>query len=179
MHLNVKNLSYLKILFFLALLLVMINGAKISAAQSSNSNPATNSSATSSSATSTMSEEERAWIKALQDPFSTINNFGYDNTYLRLYNSGKINTPPPFGGAITSMITGCFDGITWVSVGPPRPGWYLHTPYTRTYEFGPPRHIGQYLLGLYAPKLFCTKNTGFGGLLVREGLVISMMGSSQ
>jgi len=177
---NTAKLTYLNILLFLVLALIASAIVKITIAQSAAPNSTTSSSTTSTVATSTMSEEERAWIRALQDPFSTINNFGYDNTYLRLYDSGKINTPPPFGGAITGIIKGCMNGITWVSIGPPRPGWYLHTPYTRTYEFGPPRHIGQYLLGLYAPKMFCSKNLNLNNnLLVKEGLIISMMGSSR
>ncbi len=117
--------------------------------------------------------------KIAMDPFSGCNNIGYKNYYLSLFESGKINTPPPMGGPITNIMTGCFYQITWVQLGPPRPGYYLHVPkITRTYAFGPPRHIGQFLLGLYAPKQFCTKNTG-SGLIVIPGLMITMMGSSR
>jgi len=114
------------------------------------------------------------------DPFNVCNNIGYDNVYLKWFQSGKIKTPPPFGGPITLMVSGCFYGITWVRVGPPRPGYYVYKPdVTRVYSFGPPSHIGQYLLGLYAPKYFCTKNLSGGGLIVLPGLLITMMGSSR
>ena len=133
--------------------------------------------ASSTSSSSTASSSER--VKALLDPFSIINNIGYDNSYYSLYNAGKIKTPPPFGGPVINMIQGCFDGVTWVSIGLPRPGWYVHQAgVTRTYAFGPPRHIGQFILGLYAPKHFCAKNTG-AGLIVKAGFLITMMGSSR
>ncbi len=112
------------------------------------------------------------------DPFSMSSNCGYDNYYLKLFRAGKINTPPPMGGPVTDILRNCFDGVTWVAVGAPRPGWYIHMQgVTRTYTFGPPTHIGQFLLGLYAPKKFCAKNVG-QGLITLPGLLITMMGSS-
>ena len=117
-------------------------------------------------------------VKKKLDPYSTENNIGYDNFYLKLFRAGKINTPPPMGGPVTDILRNCFDGVTWVAVGAPRPGWYIHMQgVTRTYTFGPPTHIGQFLLGLYAPKKFCAKNVGMG-LITLPGLLITMMGSS-
>ena len=131
--------------------------------------------ASSTSASSSSSTQD---IKDKLDPFSSINNIGYDNSYLRLFRAGKISTPPPMGGPITDILRGCFDGVTWVVVGAPRPGWYIHMQgVTRTYTFGPPTHLGQFLLGLYAPKKFCAKNVGMG-LITLPGLLITMMGSS-
>ncbi len=134
------------------------------------------------SSTQQLTDEERrnrAYMKAKLDPFSIINNFGYNNSYWNLYKKGIINTPPPFGGPITNIITGCYEGKTWVTVGAPRPGWFVHSPaVTRTYPFGPPRHVGQYLLGLFGLKHFCVKSYGLA-FTAPEGFLITMMGSSR
>ncbi len=134
---------------------------------------------TASSTSSSSTASSSARVKALLNPFSIDNNIGYDNFYYSLYQAGKIKTPPPFGGPVLYMIPGCLERVTWVAIGPPRSGWYVHQAgVTRTYAFGPPRHIGQFLLGLYAPKHFCVKNTS-AGLIVKAGFLITMMGSSR
>ena len=117
-------------------------------------------------------------VKKKLNPFSVDNNYGYDNSYLNWYLTGRINTPPPFGGSIQQIIFCEVEGIRWTAVGPPRPGWYLWTPgVTRTYPFGPPTHTGQWLLGLYAPKYFCVIT--IQPINMVEGIEMTMMGSSQ
>ncbi len=105
-------------------------------------------------------------------------NIGYDNQLLKLYLSGKISSPPPFGGPIQEYVPCALYGVRWIQVGPPRPGWYLWVPgVTRTYPYGPPYRVGQYVLGLYAPKYFCI--VSISPLLSIEGITITMMGSSR
>ena len=104
-------------------------------------------------------------------------NAGYKNLYLMMYRQGRISTFPPFGGPITTYVPCWNDGVRWARVGAPRGGDYIWTPQTQTYEFGPPSHEGQFLLGLFAPEYFCIVNPN--PLVVFEGLIITMMGSSQ
>lgn len=51
----------------------------------------------------------------------------------------------PFGGQIY-LIDYCVNGI-WTFIGPPRGGFFLWVPGTVSFLFGPPTHIGQWLLG--------------------------------
>ncbi|MDP2650377.1 MAG: hypothetical protein Q8P16_02315, partial [bacterium] len=61
----------------------------------------------------------------------------------------------PWGGAVQQVIF-CWNDVIWASVGAPRGGQYIWVPgVTRTYNYGPPRHSGQWLLGLAAPPYFC------------------------
>ncbi len=82
----------------------------------------------------------------------------------------------PFGGAIGQIIF-CYNNAIWSRVGPPRGGDFIWTPMTKTYMFGPPRHSGQWLLGLAAPPYFCVVSTD--PVIVYAGILITMMGSSQ
>lgn len=82
----------------------------------------------------------------------------------------------PFGGAIGQIIF-CYNDAIWVNVGPPRGGQFVWTPSTKTYEFGPPSHSGQWLLGLASPPYYCL--VSIVPIIVYTGIAITMMGSSQ
>jgi hypothetical protein len=82
-----------------------------------------------------------------------------------------------FGGAIGPLIY-CINSVVYVKLGPPRGGPYLWSPkVTKTYEFGPPKHSGQWLLGAAGPTYFCIVSVL--PLVVLPGLLILFMGSTQ
>ncbi|PIT91118.1 hypothetical protein COU17_02040 [Candidatus Kaiserbacteria bacterium CG10_big_fil_rev_8_21_14_0_10_49_17] len=78
----------------------------------------------------------------------------------------------PFGGRIIT-ITPCANGAIHVVLGPPRPGAYVWAVGTLTFLTGPPRHIGQALLGKAGPVYFCAAP---GAIL--PGLLMIGVGSS-
>jgi hypothetical protein len=82
----------------------------------------------------------------------------------------------PFGGQIGQIIF-CYNDAIWAQIGPPVPGPYIWTPATVTYEFGPPAHSGQWLLGLASPPYYCL--VSIVPIIVYSGIDITMMGSSQ
>lgn len=82
----------------------------------------------------------------------------------------------PFGGSIGQIVF-CYNDAIWSNVGPPRGGQFIWTPSTKTYQFGPPRHSGQWLLGLAAAPYYCV--VSIDPVIVWPGILISMMGSSQ
>ncbi len=82
----------------------------------------------------------------------------------------------PFGGAIGTIVP-CYNNAIYASLGPPRGGPYIWTPATRTYQFGPPRHSGQWLLGLASAPYYCV--VSIFPVIVWPGTHIDMMGSSQ
>lgn len=82
----------------------------------------------------------------------------------------------PFGGPI-GTIRPCYNNAIYAAVGPPRGGPYIWTPATRTYQFGPPRRTGQYLLGLASAPYYCV--VSIFPVIVWPGIHIDMMGSSQ
>lgn len=90
--------------------------------------------------------------------------------------SPVIVSAAPFGGAIGTIVP-CYNGAIYASVGPPRGGLYIWTPATQTYQFGVPRHSGQWLLGLYGIPYYCI--VSIEPILVWPGISIDMMGSSQ
>lgn len=74
-------------------------------------------------------------------------------------------------------LVNCYNQVIWAGIGPPRSGNYIWAPgVTRTYEFGPPSHVGQWLLGLYAPPYFCVAR--LLPLIVCPGKIMTMEGSS-
>jgi hypothetical protein len=81
----------------------------------------------------------------------------------------------PFGGMINQIIF-CFNNAIYTSVGPPRGGPFIWTPSTRTYQFGPPMHTGQWLLGLVAPPYYCL--VSIQPIIVWSGVLMTMEGSS-
>ena len=82
----------------------------------------------------------------------------------------------PFGGQIQNLIR-CKNAVTYVTLSAPNPGPYIWTPSTRTYDFGPPQHGGQWLLGLAGAPIACVVSTF--PLRILPGAFIMMMGSSQ
>jgi len=82
----------------------------------------------------------------------------------------------PFGGQ-ASIVRPCFNQAIYAALGPPRGGPFIWTPTTRTYQFGPPSHAGQWLLGLAGAPYFCIVR--IQPLTVWPGTHIIMMGSSQ
>jgi len=81
----------------------------------------------------------------------------------------------PFGGSIGQIIF-CYNNAIYTVVGPPRGGPYIWTPSTRTYQFGPPSHSGQWLLGLAAPPYYCL--VSIQPIIVFSGILMTMEGSS-
>ncbi|HWO07736.1 MAG TPA: lamin tail domain-containing protein [Candidatus Paceibacterota bacterium] len=81
----------------------------------------------------------------------------------------------PFGGSI-SILLRCYNTAIFTLVGPPRGGQYIWSPATRTYQFGAPRAVGQWLLGLASAPYYCVYS--IFPVLVAPGLHIDMMGSS-
>ena len=84
----------------------------------------------------------------------------------------------PFGGQ-ASIVHKCLNNATYLMLGPPNPGPYIWTPSTKTYDFGPPKHVGQWFLGLAGAPYVCVVSTGFFTSVVWPGTFIMMVGSSQ
>ncbi|NBV76891.1 lamin tail domain-containing protein [bacterium] len=60
----------------------------------------------------------------------------------------------PFGGQ-ASIVRGCYNSAIFARLGPPNGGDFVWTPSTRTYQFGPPKSVGQWLLGLSGVPYMC------------------------
>lgn len=89
----------------------------------------------------------------------------------------KVEAVVHFGGSITK-IQACINKVIYARLGPPRGGPYLWSPsVTKTYQFGPPKHTGQWLLGNAGPSYFCLVRTV--PVVVWPGLLMIMMGSSK
>lgn len=82
----------------------------------------------------------------------------------------------PFGGQ-ASIVRPCYNSAIFVRLGAPRGGDFVWTPSTRTYQFGPPRSVGQWLLGLASVPYHCV--VSLAPIDVWPGDAIMMMGSSQ
>jgi hypothetical protein len=82
----------------------------------------------------------------------------------------------PFGGQ-ASVVIPCYNGAIYALLGPPIGGPYLWTASTKTYQFGPPTHAGQWLLGNAGPPYFCL--VSILPIITYPGTDIIMMGSSQ
>lgn len=80
-----------------------------------------------------------------------------------------------FGGQVGAFIPCVFNASLWASVGAPRGGWYIETPFTKLYPKGP-LAPGKYVLGLYGIPYFCIY--WVAPLGVWPGITITMMGSS-
>lgn len=81
----------------------------------------------------------------------------------------------PFGGSINQLVF-CYNNAIYAGLGAPRGGPFIWTPSTQTYQFGPPRQVGQWLLGLAAPPYYCIVSRE--PVIVWSGILITMMGSS-
>lgn len=81
----------------------------------------------------------------------------------------------PFGGAITELFM-CVNG-TRITVGPPVGGLFMYIPGTSfSYAFGPPRRVGQWLLGISGGMEPCLVPCesglcpfGFGNVIIFHG----------
>ena len=82
----------------------------------------------------------------------------------------------PFGGMVTTIIP-CFNQVIFTVLSGPVGGAYLWAPSTKTYLYGPPRHTGQWLLGLTTIPYVCVVN--LSPVQTIPGITILMMGSSQ
>lgn len=82
----------------------------------------------------------------------------------------------PFGGRASTVLQCVFNSTIYANLGPPRGGEYIWTTATRTYQFGPPSHAGQWLLGLAGAPYYCIYR--ISPLTIYTGISISMMGSS-
>ena len=79
------------------------------------------------------------------------------------------------GGSINQLVF-CYNNAIYAGLGPPRGGPFIWTPSTKTYQFGPPRQTGQWLLGLASPPYYCLVSPD--PIIVWSGIMITMMGSS-
>jgi hypothetical protein len=82
----------------------------------------------------------------------------------------------PYGGRI-SQIVFCYNNAIFARTGPPVGGDFIWTPTTKTYQYGPPQHAGQWHLGLAGPPYYCV--VSIEPVIVWPGILITMMGSSQ
>ncbi len=82
----------------------------------------------------------------------------------------------PFGGRIT-LFHVCYNETIFARLSAPVPGDYIWTTGTRTYQFGPPRASGQWLLGLTGIPADCLWS--FDPIFPVPAIAIMMMGSSQ
>ncbi len=82
----------------------------------------------------------------------------------------------PFGGRIT-LFHVCYNETIFARLSAPVPGDYVWTTATRTYQFGPPRASGQWLLGLTGIPFDCLWS--FNPTFPVPAIAIMMMGSSQ
>ena len=81
-----------------------------------------------------------------------------------------------FGGSAGTVIP-CHNDVIWTNVSAPRGGKYIWAPgITRTYNYGPPNHSGQWLLGLYAAPYFCIVSPW--PIIIFPGKLMVMLGSS-
>ena len=82
----------------------------------------------------------------------------------------------PFGGQI-NIFRRCYNQAIYANLGPPRGGPYIWTTSTKTYQFGPPLHAGQWLLGLASAPYYCI--ISIRPVIVWSGLSITMMGNEK
>ena len=83
----------------------------------------------------------------------------------------------PFGGQASVVLPCYYNSTIYAVLGPPIGGPYVWTTATKTYQFGPPRHAGQWLLGLAGAPYFCLYSVS--PEITYDAIAIIMMGSSQ
>ena len=89
---------------------------------------------------------------------------------------GTVFAAQPFGGQASQVIP-CYNQVIFVSLGPPNGGPFVWSPRTRTYQFGPPSHAGQWFLGLAGAISYCIIT--YQPFTTVPGSEMLMMGSSQ
>src|SRR5258708_4193751 len=77
----------------------------------------------------------------------------------------------PYGGQI-SQIVFCYNKAIFARTGAPRGGDFIWTPSTKTYQYGPPQHSGQWHLGLAGPPYYCV--VSIEPVIVWSGILITM-----
>lgn len=82
----------------------------------------------------------------------------------------------PFGGRASIVLQCVYNSTIYTNIGPPRGGEYIWTTATRTYQFGPPRYAGQWLLGLAGAPYYCIYS--ISPLIIYTGIAMTMLGSS-
>lgn len=83
----------------------------------------------------------------------------------------------PFGGD-SALVIFCRNGSSiYDELTGPVGGPFLWTPATRTFQFGPPTHSGQWLLGISGPLDLCLVTVD--PIFTLPATAIVMMGSSQ
>ncbi len=82
-----------------------------------------------------------------------------------------------WGGPFQTVIPCWNEGVIWTVVGPPRPGVFIWTASTKTYDYGPPSRPGQYGLGLAGPPYFCVVSPY--PVIVLPGIIMTMVGTSR
>lgn len=88
----------------------------------------------------------------------------------------SFSSAAPFGGRASTVLRCVFNSTIYANLGPPRGGEYIWTTATKTYQFGPPSHAGQWLLGLSGAPYYCIYNVS--PLIIYSGIAMTMMGSS-
>lgn len=83
----------------------------------------------------------------------------------------------PFGGQAATVLPCYYNSTIYASLGPPRGGEYIWTTATKSYDFGPPTHAGQWLLGLAGVPYYCIYR--LSPLTIFTGITITMHGSSR
>ncbi len=81
----------------------------------------------------------------------------------------------PFGGQ-ANIVRPCYNQAIYVNLGPPRGGPYVWTTGTKTYQYGQPSHVGQWISGLASVPYYCIISIQL--VIVWPGTYIMMMGSS-
>lgn len=82
----------------------------------------------------------------------------------------------PFGGQ-AYIVRPCYNNAVYVGLGPPRGGPFVFAPGTRLYEFGPPSHAGQWMLGLAGIPYYCI--VSIQPVIVWSGTYMTMVGTSR
>lgn len=83
----------------------------------------------------------------------------------------------PIGGQASVVLPCIHNSTIYTRLGPPRGGTYVWTVATETYNFGPPRHAGQWVLGLAGAPYYCFYSVR--PIITWSAIIITMMGSSQ
>ena len=83
----------------------------------------------------------------------------------------------PFGGQASIVLPCYYNSTIFMRLGPPIGGDFVWTTATRTYQFGPPTHAGQWILGLAGAPYYCLYS--IAPEITYNAIAIIMMGSSQ
>ena len=105
-----------------------------------------------------------------------IRRFAFASTVALLLSVPFFAHAFPFGGKASIVLDCVYNSTIYVNLGPPRGGEYVWTTATRTYQFGPPRYAGQWLLGLAGAPYYCIYK--ISPLTIYTAIAITMMGSS-